>query len=437
MDVLSKCILLLMNGVELYIFLSFVGGFFECRQWFLERRYRIVIVCGIALVMHYGINLLESTVLNIVWTPISFLAMTCILFEGSYISKLLYVIVSYMIIMLCEFIYAVITGDFRNGSTKQASPGQVSAWQLISMEFLKYIIFFVIRQFASKKGRKLDKKWVGIYVLILISNLMFMLIIIYSGIDFFGKLYAQIAVTVCFGGSVAGNIFLFYLFHKYSETIYSEAQNELYIQRQNASIRHYQVLEEANNRYAEFQHDISHYLQAIGELAVSGENEKIAGILQELHVQMNNNVRLVYSKHPVLNAMLSEKVGQCEKKHITAAINVEPLLDAERLTDAEWIAILGNLLDNAVRAAGNCTEGRIDVNIFMQNDNEYLVIKIGNTYAGQILREDKHLLSTKRDAGEHGIGIRSVRKIVEKCEGMMNQTEENQYFEVTILIPRR
>jgi len=262
-----------------------------------------------------------------------------------------------------------------------------------------------------------------------------MLVIIYSGMDFTGRLYAQIAIAVCFGTSMVGNIALFYLFQRYSETLYSETQKELYIQRQNASVRHYQVLEEANNRYAEFQHDINHYLQAIGELAVSGENKKIAGILDELHVQMSNHVRMIYSRHPVLNAMLSERVEECEQADIRMIINVEPLLDVERLSDAEWIVILGNLLDNALRAADSCAEGRIDVNIFMQNDNEYLVIKIGNTYEGQLQRKGRKLLTTKKDEGEHGIGLRSVRKIVEKHEGVMQQSEENQYFEVLILIP--
>ncbi len=435
MEVLSKCILLFMNVIELYIFLSFMGSFLEYRKWFGERKYRIIIVYTIALMLNYGTNLLENTVLNIVSSLICFFVITCILFEGSNLSKILYVIISCMIIMMCEFIYAVISGDFKGDRTKQAELMQVSPWQLISMELLKYIIFFVIRQFASKRERRLDKKWIGIYVLILLSNLMFMMVIVYSEMDFTKRLYAQIAITVCFGTSVVGNIALFYLFQRYSETLYSEMQKELYIQKQNASIKHYQVLEEANNRYAEFRHDINHYLLAIGELAVSGENEKIAGILEELHVQMNDHVRMIYSRHLVINAMLSEKVGECEQADVKMIINVEPLLDVKRLSDAEWIAVLGNLLDNALRAADNCEEGRIDVNIFMQNDNEYLVIKIGNTYEGQLQRKGRQLLSTKKGEGEHGIGLRSVRKIVEKHGGMMKRSEENQYFEVLILIP--
>ena len=80
---------------------------------------------------------------------------------------------------------------------------------------------------------------------------------------------------------------------------------------------------------------------------------------------------------------------------------------------------LKKLLDNAIEATEKLeVEKDIFVNLLYQK--EKLLIKIRNPYAGD-LKKDRagNYISEKKDCENHGIGLKSVRKVVEKYEGVM------------------
>ena len=76
--------------------------------------------------------------------------------------------------------------------------------------------------------------------------------------------------------------------------------------------------------------------------------------------------------------------------------------------------ILGNLLDNAIEAAEKEMEPKISIK--MVQIREQLMIEIKNT-----CRPDEKIdwNSTKEDKQNHGIGIKSVTKVVEQYRGRL------------------
>ena len=97
--------------------------------------------------------------------------------------------------------------------------------------------------------------------------------------------------------------------------------------------------------------------------------------------------------------------------------------------------ILGNLLDNAIEAAGKCQmeEGR--VHLLIKNINEMFLLRIGNTCTEKILESTgKRWKTTKNDSIHHGWGIENVRKIVESTGGKLDYKWEKDWFEISILI---
>ena len=65
-----------------------------------------------------------------------------------------------------------------------------------------------------------------------------------------------------------------------------------------------------------------------------------------------------------------------------------------------------------------------------------ILIHIENTFDGVIKGKiDQELLSTKPGSG-HGLGIRRVKEIVNKAEGVLQiSTSENNVFSVHIMLP--
>ena len=61
-------------------------------------------------------------------------------------------------------------------------------------------------------------------------------------------------------------------------------------------------------------------------------------------------------------------------------------------------------------------------------------ISMSNLYDGSINKIDGHIISKKDDKDNHGYGLDSIKRIVDKYDGSMIKSYENGQFEVDIII---
>ncbi|MCM1212264.1 MAG: GHKL domain-containing protein [Blautia sp.] len=99
------------------------------------------------------------------------------------------------------------------------------------------------------------------------------------------------------------------------------------------------------------------------------------------------------------------------------------------------ITILGNLLDNAMEAAGKCREGSIGLYLFTQNENHFSVIKVVNNYVGKIDSEENRLLTGKADKVRHGFGVQNVSAAARKYDGYLQYFYQNGEFTSIVILP--
>ena len=86
------------------------------------------------------------------------------------------------------------------------------------------------------------------------------------------------------------------------------------------------------------------------------------------------------------------------------------------LSDAEISSLLGNLLNNAIEAARQCEHPFIRTRIYPSR--EYLCIEVVNRADPGKLRSNPSLATTKGDPELHGIGLKVVREIADRHQGM-------------------
>ncbi|MNL67162.1 hypothetical protein D3C87_1917240 [compost metagenome] len=67
--------------------------------------------------------------------------------------------------------------------------------------------------------------------------------------------------------------------------------------------------------------------------------------------------------------------------------------------------------------------------------NETLFIRIQNSYHQQV-RKDRlgELISAKTDKYKHGIGLKSVKKVITECGGIWDISYENQIFQIEVCL---
>lgn len=162
------------------------------------------------------------------------------------------------------------------------------------------------------------------------------------------------------------------------------AQKELAeIHRQSELERaHYTSIEEKREALARIRHDYRNVLNAALILMRSGNLPKAEELLTEGAERINATSEQPFCAIPVINAVLAEKKTICDEQGIL--LRPELLLpETLPVDDFDLCIILGNLIDNAIRACGGKNEERSpdaspEIRLSAGVVQEYLVIKCEN-----------------------------------------------------------
>ena len=87
---------------------------------------------------------------------------------------------------------------------------------------------------------------------------------------------------------------------------------------------------------------------------------------------------------------------------------------------------MGNVLDNSIEAAENVDGAVIEVSLF--SDKHKLILTVSNTISQSVLNGNAELKTTKDEAELHGFGVKSIKAIAKKYDGIVDFYEEGLTF---------
>ncbi len=433
---LNRIILLMTCIFEIYILYDFFRSFFDLRRDLSNAFIRSIVIV-IAILSLFITNNLDNANVNLILVPFIYLIFVYYCFEGNRWIKLGYFIITFSLILGCEFLFVILL-RIPSYIVKESGFTDLTAmpWQLLTLKLLTYLLFTVAKQIPKGTKRRIDIKVFLMYLFVPISSLGIMLSTYYAGINLVGHIRLQFIMVVCFAFLLLGNILMFYAFNRYSEQMEKGMQQELIISKQNMDLKYYEQIEVLNEKYKEFIHNTNHYLKAIGQLAKGENGDDILGILDELHIELEKNETIVYCDNHTINAVLSEKKMQAAQNQITYDAYVEPCVELNGVTPSDLIIMLGNLLDNAIVAAIECKiERKVTVRIFVNCETSHNVIKIVNDYSGNIRMDKGRFITSKKDRELHGIGLESVKNTVKKYGGYLECFTDDMKFTAILILP--
>lgn len=435
MDWIEYVVKLIVCIVEVYIFYDFFHNFANIRTIRTQRG--IIFICLCTTLILFIMNLAENGNINLIGFPILLWCFIVVIFEMNIWMRILYFVVAYSVVMGCEFLYLILAKlSIYVIAEEGVSPLSDNMWQLIAIKFLTYIMFVIVKQISSKTRKQMTGEIFVMYLCLPIATFGMMLTVFYSGVDFEANTTQKILMTIFMLLMVLGNILIFNAFNKYAEKVYEDSKRDMIITKQNDELAHLQELFHKNEQHQEMIHDTSNYLKIIEKLLTLGENKQANDVLSELNRELEKNVMTFYCNNTIFNALLSEKAMCAEQQNINFDVFVEPNIRLETIKEMDLISMLGNLIDNAIRGAGESeNEKTVQVKVFMQNAGNVLVVKILNDYSGKIEIKNEELVSTKSDKGIHGLGIKSVIHTASKYEGYLEFFIENNKFTSILILP--
>ena len=167
-----------------------------------------------------------------------------------------------------------------------------------------------------------------------------------------------------------------------------------------------------------YRHDMRHHLVALEGMLRQGDSAGAEEYVQELGGKLAALTQTVWCPHAAINAVLAGYISQAEDARCRTEVDVR--IPAELpYQEMDVCILLANTVENAVNACRDVGEGERWIKLKLElTENKRLLLQVENGCPTPVELDSSGLPAAPSE-GEHGIGLRSVRSIVEKYSGLL------------------
>lgn len=192
--------------------------------------------------------------------------------------------------------------------------------------------------------------------------------------------------------------------------------------------RDYQSLNNIYTANAKLYHDFHNHIEALYHYLTLGKADDALQYLEDLRNPVREISQTVWTGDKAIDYLINSKMALARQTHINLKINIE-FPRHTNIRSADLTAILGNLLDNALEAAETVTDDLRFIHLTIRRINNMLLIKAENGCGAAPLLESGEFQTSKPDRGLHGWGLKSARAAVERYDGMLEVSYNNNVFQ--------
>ncbi len=365
-----------------------------------------ILACEFILIAFYNGNLLKKTYTVIIAIILTIIPSLLIVYIMSWVS---------------DVNYAVLIS--KNDSLKIITN--------VLSKFFQFLTIKIALILIRKQTGNYSKFRVAIYAFIMMLSILSIIYIrtsLNSGaIDTNFSIYITIVIIMIDMFSYASISFYTELNHKKMDL----EMQRITIQQQQKDIEniiheYYETLK--------IQHDIRKYVSIAIELINEKEYDKLESYLKSFQDNtLGNTKTYINTENKMFNAIINQKLNEADKTNIKIECCVfDDLSDFTGMDNLELCLIFLNLLDNAIEAEKKITDPIIKLKIFAKAG--YVCFKIENIVDDDILASNPNLNTTKNNKTIHGIGLKSVREIIDRHDGIFNITQNGKWFCAEIML---
>ena len=230
--------------------------------------------------------------------------------------------------------------------------------------------------------------------------------------------------------SVVIAILIFVMILWVKNRILQEENNTLVMEEQLQHQKYCEMIE-VMEQNQELIHDTKHHFLIVQEYLKNEEYENLQKYVKQISDEFQRTVPKVYTGIKILDFILEQKRVVAQKSGIRYEIDTM-LLTGIPTTEQETCALFGNLLDNAIEACCLVKTEEKWIKIQIQQINQLLSIELLNTFEIPCIRKQGVFETIKEERSVHGYGIKSMRRIVDKYQGIITYEEKEKIFTTKI-----
>lgn len=306
--------------------------------------------------------------------------------------------------------------------------------------FSKLLYFFITviaaRAFKPHKGRYNEPSQVVLLCVMPVVSVIIIVTFIYIGSIGLTDL-TEILITVSTMALLVVNIVVLFIYNRVQKLDEEHTALQIAQLRDQADTEYYIMLQEHYDEQRILIHDIKEHFNVINLMAEDGENGKIREYISELEELPEFQRRARLCDEPILNMILLRNANLCSANRISFFCDVRAgsvsFMDATSIT-----ALFGNLLSNAVEAAGNSAAKMVELSVIKNMEQNNVLVSVVNSCDHAPLKDpSEELISSKDSSERHGYGTKSIARVVTKYGGRkeFRYDEDSREFHFIILFP--
>lgn len=191
-------------------------------------------------------------------------------------------------------------------------------------------------------------------------------------------------------------------------------------------------IEKLHENTRRLKHDMKNHILVAVSYLNNGETEKARDYLSEVLDNLNKTYSYIQTGNSVMNYIINSKLEYAHNHGIKFKAEIENL-PFDKMGSVDFSAMLSNILDNAVEASVNSKDKFIYIAILKKRGYDTILVK--NKIDSSVLEVNPELNSQKNDKEQHGYGIKQIKLIAQKYDGIADIYEEDDMFCVNVMIP--
>ena len=211
------------------------------------------------------------------------------------------------------------------------------------------------------------------------------------------------------------------------ETARLKSENEL----MEMESKRYEELRSYMNETRAMRHDFRQHLLAMDEYAKNGEVEKLTDYIGQFTASLADH-KGSFSANAAVDAVAShyDQVAESQLTRIKWLIQLPEVLP---IAESDFIAIFGNLIENALNATRALPEEKRDVHVTAKLLSDAMIgLTVKNHYEGTIKIGRNGLPKATRPG--HGVGLSSVEAAVHRYNGTLSIDTSDGLFTASVLL---
>lgn len=420
-NILVNVVYLCANVFRIYTIFLFVSLFVQREQ--VSKYKELVFYSGYFVLNSAGHLFLQNPIINVSSNIIMIFIILLLCYKAKLGTSILVTLAIFSINMIIENISVVLL--------YRLLPDMLESSLVIVVDCLiMYVLAIIIK---NRSDMKRDAT---------ISNYQTLIIISISVISIFIALTTTLRATrnnhlliaVSLVLVLVMNFMVIYLYDSVKDRAERLRTEELLRQQNNSYLKQFQIISQYQQELKIFRHDLRGHLLSIQALIEKGNSEDALSYINDTYNMTSIQGGMISSGNVAVDSALNSKIQEAKSYGIEIKTTIK-IPDDLKVAAFDLSAILYNLVDNAVRAVIQLDEAdkRI-VWVSIEMDRGVLYICVQNPYNGDIIYKNGVIQTTHTDSVNHGYGLQSVQKAVEKYNGVLEVKPEDGIFTVDIMM---